>query len=87
MAAVYLKAEVDAANEAVPCGKLQGIPGVLQAAGFIKTGTCTVTNTGACASPGSKCTFQERPSGESEKGKCTTVVTKKQNSCVCKDDD
>jgi hypothetical protein len=65
---------------AAPCSKLHGIPGLLQTAGFVATGTCTTKNN-TCANPNSTCTITNPPSGGSKTGYCVYSTTLQ--SCVC----
>jgi hypothetical protein len=67
--------------EAAPCSKLHGIPGLLQTAGFVTTGTCTTTKNNTCTNPNSTCTITNPPSGGSKTGYC--VYSQALQSCTC----
>ena len=67
---------------AAPCTKLHGVAGVLQATGFIVSGSCAVNvSKGGCSSSGASCTVTNPASGGATKGTCTPTADKQ--SCVC----
>lgn len=80
---------VSAYSGGVPCGKLSGVPGLLQTAGFLPSGTCATTNDGrTCSAPGSPCKFSNgnpSPGGEDKKnGTCRQLPAN--GPCQCKPD-
>jgi hypothetical protein len=79
--AAYVHSTIARYRDAAPCGKLKGVPRLLQAAKFIPTGNCFLTFFGGCASTG-PCTIINPPSGGTTTGNCTTVNNLR--DCVCK---
>jgi hypothetical protein len=63
------------------CSQLDGIPGILQRAGFFQTGTCAGKPGGAVCAAGSACTVNNSPGTCANTGKpggaaiCTCVAT------------
>lgn len=79
---------VSAYSGGVPCGKLPGVPGLLQTAGFLPTGTCPTTNDGRTCAGNGPCTFSNgnpSPGGENKKqGHCRQLPGN--GPCQCKPD-
>ncbi len=67
------------------CGKLDGIPGMLQAASLLRpSGGCAVKGDGrTCANPGSQCIKRGDESGETEKGSCRQRGRGRNATCQC----
>jgi hypothetical protein len=69
-----------------PCGKLAGFPGLLQSLNFVPSADCRTNKDGSCANSAA-CNVTNPPSGEGEKGKCTTTTTSTKKGvvkgCVC----
>jgi hypothetical protein len=85
ISSAYVHSTIAQYRGVAPCGKLRGIPGLLQAAHFFDLGDCvTIRNplTGqvSCDSQFT-CNLRNVPSGQSGAGKC--VLTQDGQSCVC----
>jgi hypothetical protein len=78
----YVRSTITEYQQVAPCGRLAGVPGLLQSAGFIPQGDCTVGTDGGCHDSRA-CTVKSVPSGAPTKGHCTTVIVKKQKTCGC----
>jgi len=78
----YVNATIAQYQHAAPCGRLSGVPGLLQATHFIPSGDCKVRSDGSCQGHGA-CNISAPPSGSGKggsKGHCTTT---NENTCVC----
>jgi hypothetical protein len=77
----YIRATRAFYLHAAPCSKLQGVPGLLQAAGFIPSGDCVVdVKKGGCRDA-RECQIKNPASGKSTSGHCTPSADKQ--SCLC----
>lgn len=66
---------------AAPCGRLTGVPGLLQAAGLVPSGDCVVdTRKGGCREL-RECKMNNPASGEAARGHCTPSHDRQ--SCFC----
>lgn len=79
----YVRSTIAQYEHLAPCGRLAGVPGLLQTAGFIPIGDCKLNSDGSCASAGSSCTISNRPSGSPTKGQCTNSISGKKKTCSC----
>jgi hypothetical protein len=59
-----------------PCNRLAGVPRILQVAGFISSGDCSVSNDGTCANSGA---CKKSASSSKKDGHCVT----RGSSCSC----
>src|ERR1700722_9558134 len=76
----YVGATIAGYQHAVPCGRLSGFAGLLQATHFLATGNCAVSPSGACQTSGKACSTSSKPvSGASQNGTCTSTAT----TCYC----
>lgn len=69
---------------AAPCTELHGFPGLLQTVGFVPRGDCQVDRDKGGCHDSRECTIRDRPSGKSEKGKCTPGDDRRSCFCVAK---
>ena|SRR5579871_3409495 len=79
----YVGSTINTYRHAVPCGKLPGFAGLLQAAHFIPSGQCKVNGNGSCQDS-AVCIISNPPSGTSNNGHCTTTnLPNGKFGCVC----
>ena len=81
----YVGSTINMYRHTVPCGKLPGFAGLLQATHFIPSGGCKVKigGDGSCQDHAA-CNISNPPSGSSDKGHCTTeVLSPGKNVCIC----
>jgi hypothetical protein len=80
----YMYVTIAQYTYAAPCGRLTGLPGVLQAANFIPKGDCEVDlGKGGCHDR-RECTISNPPSGKKQSGNCTPSADGKNCLCVAK---
>lgn len=90
IAGAYIHATIAHYEQAPPCDRLSGIPGLLQKANLISSGTCEVqAGIGTCRTPASLCTVQvlvrnPNPTGppyilRNKQGTCQNTV----EGCAC----
>src|ERR1700687_5049553 len=81
--AAYIHSTIAQYENAAPCGKLHGVPGLLQSAHLLTQGNCSInptSRTNACKAEGSVCSFDDPNSrGNTIKGKCTSTYP----GCAC----
>jgi hypothetical protein len=80
-ALAYVQTTIAKYDRAPPCGKLHGIPRILQAAYFIPSSGCIVDVAKGGCHDSRVCTISNPPSGTSTTGHCTPTSDKK--NCVC----
>lgn len=69
----YVQSTIAENKQSPRCGKLPGVPGLLQAAGFIPISSgCAVERDGGCRDH-RECSVRQVPSGAPKRGRCTTV--------------
>jgi hypothetical protein len=76
VAVVAMVTAFTAASYGGTCAKLTGFAGLLQMAGMVTAGPCTVNNGGKC--PSAACTTADK-----KPGKCTNIAATGPANCAC----
>jgi len=79
--ATYLHSTIAQYENAAPCYKLKGIPGLLQATHFIANGGCIVDTVKGGCHDSRACEISKPPTGKPKKGKCSPANNG--TDCVC----
>ena len=80
ISSAYVHSSIAQYQNAAPCGKLQGIPGLLQSANLIPKSDCVYDAKKARCKDSHACEFEDPTTvGVTLKGNCRTVS----NDCVC----
>jgi hypothetical protein len=70
--AAYVRSTLALYQHGVPCYKLSGVAGFLQATHFLPVSNCAVNQDGTCASENSQCIISNPTSGPIVRGTCAS---------------